>query len=326
MSRLGPIRADCHVQSMRVGQDALLVEVDDAASALSLALWSRDLGVDARDVVPAARTVLFDGVGDLDGLARLLVRWARHDAATEHRLVEIPTVYDGADLEHVATSWGCSVAEAVERHGDRVHGELLRLRAGLLLPRRSARRVGRAPAARTADQGSRPGPSGWPRGAVAGARLRRPGSRDRRRAGDRGGVRSYLAISGGIDVEPVLGSRSTDTLAWIGPPVVRGHPAPGGVGPRPSAPGWTRHGCRHRDQVLRLHPGPRAAWFTDNALEVLTGTSYAVTADSYRIGLRLAGRPLDRAREGSCPARGWCSVLCRCRRTASRSCSSTTTR
>ncbi|MEV6842112.1 biotin-dependent carboxyltransferase family protein [Actinoplanes sp. NPDC051411] len=33
-----------------------------------------------------------------------------------------------------------------------------------------------------------------------------------------GGVRSYLAVAGGIDVEPVLGSRSTDTLSGLGPP------------------------------------------------------------------------------------------------------------
>src|SRR5207342_2137636 len=36
----------------------------------------------------------------------------------------------------------------------------------------------------------------------------------------RSGVRSYVAVAGGIAVEPVLGSRSTDTLAGVGPPVV----------------------------------------------------------------------------------------------------------
>jgi allophanate hydrolase subunit 2 len=34
----------------------------------------------------------------------------------------------------------------------------------------------------------------------------------------RRGVRSYLAVTGGLDVEPVLGSRSTDTLSGLGPP------------------------------------------------------------------------------------------------------------
>ena len=37
----------------------------------------------------------------------------------------------------------------------------------------------------------------------------------------RAGVRSYVAISGGIDVPPVLGSRSTDTLSGLGPPPLR---------------------------------------------------------------------------------------------------------
>ncbi|HEY4727982.1 MAG TPA: allophanate hydrolase subunit 2 family protein, partial [Actinomycetes bacterium] len=32
------------------------------------------------------------------------------------------------------------------------------------------------------------------------------------------GLRAYLAVRGGIDVPPVLGSRSTDTLAPVGPP------------------------------------------------------------------------------------------------------------
>ena len=42
------------------------------------------------------------------------------------------------------------------------------------------------------------------------------------------GVRSYLAVAGGVDVAPVLGSRSTDTLAWVGPPRVEdGTDAPG---------------------------------------------------------------------------------------------------
>ena len=38
----------------------------------------------------------------------------------------------------------------------------------------------------------------------------------------RQGVRSYVAVCGGVAVEPVLGSRSTDTLSGVGPPRVRG--------------------------------------------------------------------------------------------------------
>src|SRR4051812_8495493 len=34
------------------------------------------------------------------------------------------------------------------------------------------------------------------------------------------GLRSYVAIAGGVDVEPVLGSRSTDLLSGLGPSVL----------------------------------------------------------------------------------------------------------
>jgi allophanate hydrolase subunit 2 len=37
------------------------------------------------------------------------------------------------------------------------------------------------------------------------------------------GLRAYLAVRGGLDLMPVLGSRSTDTLSGLGPPV----PGPG---------------------------------------------------------------------------------------------------
>jgi biotin-dependent carboxylase-like uncharacterized protein len=107
----------------------------------------------------------------------------------------------------------------------------------------------------------------------------------------RHGLRSYVAVSGGIAVEPVLGSRSTDTLAWVGPPpvavgdvlpvgVVAGPPAAVDT-PRPPATG-----------PLRLRPGPRADRVAGDALALLCGTPYTVSPDSDRIGLRLDGTPL----------------------------------
>ncbi|GEP32837.1 allophanate hydrolase [Nocardioides szechwanensis] len=117
------------------------------------------------------------------------------------------------------------------------------------------------------------------------------------------GVRSYLAVAGGVDVEPVLGSRSTDTLAWVGPPRVEagsalpvgdseGRPAPHDT-PRPPAPG-----------PLRVHPGPRADWFAAGALDALCATAYGVGAASNRIGLRLEGPPLERVRTGELASEG----------------------
>lgn len=119
----------------------------------------------------------------------------------------------------------------------------------------------------------------------------------------RSGVRSYLAVAGGVAVEPVLGSRSTDTLAWVGPPRVTagtdlplgapaGHPAAHDT-PRPPARG-----------ALRIDPGPRADWLVPEAPDRLCRTAYTVTAETNRIGLRLDGPALAWARDGELPSEG----------------------
>src|SRR6185312_8772547 len=61
--------------------------------------------------------------------------------------------------------------------------------------------------------GDRPGDIGRPLTVPAGTVLRVGPARR--------GVRSWLAVAGGIDVPQVLGSRATDTLAGLGPPVLR---------------------------------------------------------------------------------------------------------
>ncbi len=117
------------------------------------------------------------------------------------------------------------------------------------------------------------------------------------------GVRSYVAVAGGLTVDAVLGSRSTDTLAWVGPPRVEvgvqlpvgeptGAPRPHDT-PRPSRPG-----------PLRIWAGPRENWFAAGALEALCATSYVVGNDSNRIGLRLEGVPLTRVRAGELASEG----------------------
>jgi biotin-dependent carboxylase-like uncharacterized protein len=119
----------------------------------------------------------------------------------------------------------------------------------------------------------------------------------------RAGVRTYLAVAGGIAVEPVLGSRSTDTLSWVGPP----RPSPGTTLPigRPQAvPRPLDTPPAHRPGPLRVSPGPRADWFASDALDVLCGSAYVVEADSNRIGLRLDGPVLARARAGELPSEG----------------------
>ena len=118
------------------------------------------------------------------------------------------------------------------------------------------------------------------------------------RAGDlltvgpaRWGVRSYLAVAGGVAVDEVLGSRSTDTLSGTGPGVLRaGDVLP--VGEPSGAPAALDVAAVRRPAsplCLRVHVGPRADWFTDGAAGTLLTSTYTVSEQSNRVGLRLRG-------------------------------------
>lgn len=120
----------------------------------------------------------------------------------------------------------------------------------------------------------------------------------------RRGVRSYLAVAGGIDVPAVLGSRSTDTLAWVGPPrVVAGAVLPVGAahGPPAAVDVAVR---RPRGAVLHLTRGPRDDWVSGAGWAALDGSAYAVAGDSNRIGLRLAGAAVARVDRGELASEG----------------------
>jgi KipI family sensor histidine kinase inhibitor len=99
-----------------VGRTAALVEVGDAATALALATWARSAGVDAVEVVPAAETVLFDGVADPGALAAALEAWSPAATSVTGELVEVPVTYDGPDLDFVAEAWGTDREGVVARH------------------------------------------------------------------------------------------------------------------------------------------------------------------------------------------------------------------
>ena len=118
------------------------------------------------------------------------------------------------------------------------------------------------------------------------------------------GLRSYVAVRGGIAVPPVLGSRSRDTLGDIGPPALRaGDLLP--VGPDPGAPlpsSGPSAGWRPGTPRLPVVPGPRADWFTPDALPLLVAGAWQVRADSDRIGVRLDGPRLARLRTGELPS------------------------
>lgn len=117
------------------------------------------------------------------------------------------------------------------------------------------------------------------------------------------GMRAYLAVAGGIEVQPVLGSRSTDTLAWVGPPPVEaGQVLP--VGPATGPPMGHETPRPPRPGPLRVSVGPREQWFDERAWDRLVSASYVVGVDSNRIGVRLEGSRLTRSRTGELPSEG----------------------
>ncbi|HET6290983.1 MAG TPA: biotin-dependent carboxyltransferase family protein [Amycolatopsis sp.] len=117
------------------------------------------------------------------------------------------------------------------------------------------------------------------------------------------GLRCYVAVRGGIDVPPVLGARATDTLGKLGPPVLSAGTA------LPMGERAAHHPCVDLaprapladEPVLRVTAGPRVSWFTSAALSTLVSSGYVATADVDRVGVRLAGPVLSRAREGELP-------------------------
>lgn len=114
------------------------------------------------------------------------------------------------------------------------------------------------------------------------------------------GLRSYLALAGGVDVPLVLGSRSTDLLSGLGPArLVAGQVLPLGS-PYGLAPAVEVVPPPY-GSTLRVDLGPRTDWFTPDTLAALDGASYTVAPASNRIGLRLVGEPLARLRAGELP-------------------------
>jgi biotin-dependent carboxylase-like uncharacterized protein len=125
----------------------------------------------------------------------------------------------------------------------------------------------------------------------------------------RSGLRSYVAVAGGIALEPVLGSCSTDVLSGLGPPPLRaGDVLPlGAVLVAPAQVEGGPHLARGRSGeplVLTVVPGPRDDWFTAAALATLVDGTYRASTDSNRIALRLDGPALERAVTHELPSEG----------------------
>lgn len=120
------------------------------------------------------------------------------------------------------------------------------------------------------------------------------------------GLRTYLAVHGGFAVDRILGSASEDTLSGFVPqPVHEGTVLriAAGAAAFGEFPGVDHvpTGAWPAEPTLVLTPGPRADWVTPDAYAALGDTAYTVGADSNRIGVRLHGPVLVRARTGELP-------------------------
>lgn len=146
------------------------------------------------------------------------------------------------------------------------------------------------------------------------------------------GVRSYIAVAGGIAAKAVLGSCATDTLTGLGPaPLAQGDRLKVGGDPLgdravdsegAASPGSERApdrtsgasgsssaaGTERADDLaaptLRVISGPRDALFVPAALDALIASPFTVSPTSNRIGVRLSGPRLERIDGGELPSEG----------------------
>lgn len=119
------------------------------------------------------------------------------------------------------------------------------------------------------------------------------------------GCRSYLAVAGGIEVPALLGSRSTDTLAGLGSPVLTAGTRLAVGTPSAEASAYLRAPPEYGQSMqLRILPGPQQDWFTPDARLALRSSVYRVSQRSDRTGVRLEGSPLPRVHEGELPSMG----------------------
>lgn len=103
----------------------------------------------------------------------------------------------------------------------------------------------------------------------------------------------YLAVRGGIDVVPVLGSCSQDRTSAVGPPSL----VPGmclEVGPDPRTALTVDHAVvRVSTAPIRLWPGPDLTMFVEDVWALLTTGPWMPVAPINRIGIRLAGSTIS---------------------------------
>ena len=117
------------------------------------------------------------------------------------------------------------------------------------------------------------------------------------------GARSYLAVAGGIQTAPVLGSRATHLVSRMGGlggrALLTGDRVPivDDPTPRPLRRSTGLVLPVKGRALLRMMRGPQADWFQADALRTIDGVSFRISPQSNRMGYRLQGPPLVRTHD-----------------------------
>jgi len=117
------------------------------------------------------------------------------------------------------------------------------------------------------------------------------------------GLRTYVGVAGGLAVPKELGSRSTDTLAGLGPdPLTTGDRLEIGTTTHPPDIEDVPQLGRTGEVTLDVMLGPRDNWFSAAAVRQLLESPWQVSPASDRVGVRLTGPVLERSRADELPS------------------------
>lgn len=113
---------------------------------------------------------------------------------------------------------------------------------------------------------------------------------------------AYLAVAGGFEVEPVLGSRSNNVRAdlgrklQVGDLLRIGQPSrsPDELAARTFLP--EKKPAYSSSPVIRVIEGPQSDWFSKEGLEIFLGSEYEISSSSDRMGYRLEGLSIAHTR------------------------------
>jgi biotin-dependent carboxylase-like uncharacterized protein len=116
-----------------------------------------------------------------------------------------------------------------------------------------------------------------------------------------GGALLYVAVEGGFNIEPILGSVSTYMRGQIGGlngrALVAGDRIPLRRNRASESLDLQLNGLDLTTPArFRIIPGPQRDYFSDNEFAAFVGSTYVIGPNSDRMGMRLSGRPITHIR------------------------------